>query len=292
MIRALKHHWPEYLMEAGELGLFMLSAGVFATLLEYPGSPVRQAVSDPLLRRALMGASMGLTAMALIYSPWGQRSGAHMNPALTFAFWRIGKVESWDAAFYILAQYAGGLSGVGLAAVLLGDRFAAPPVSYVVTVPGPAGVTAAFLAEVAISFGLMLMVLYSTNSPRYSRYTGLFAGLLLAAYITWESPFSGTGLNPARTFASAVPSGVWTAGWVYFIAPTLGMLLAGEAFRWSRHRGEARCAKLNHHTARRCIFRCGYRESRRPVEANPEPDRYGKAGRPNEDGNPEQPEGR
>jgi aquaporin Z len=266
---ALRLHWPEYLMEAAELGLFMLSAGLFATLLEYPGSPVRQAVSDTLLRRALMGAAMGLTAMALIYSPWGQQSGAHMNPALTFAFWRIGKVDPRDAAFYILAQFAGGLASVEITAGVLGDRFAAPPVSYVVTVPGAAGTTAAFLAEAAISFGLMLLVLYSTNSPRFSRYTGLFAGLLLAAYVTLESPFSGTSLNPARTFASALPSGIWTAGWIYFIAPTLGMLLAGELFRFSRKGGEARCAKLNHHTARRCIFRCGYRESQRPAEAHP-----------------------
>ncbi|MBW6503237.1 aquaporin [bacterium] len=90
---------------------------------------------------------------------------------------------------------------------------------------------------------------------------GLFAGLLLAAYVALESPLSGTGLNPARTFASALPSGIWTAGWIYFIAPPLGMLLAGEAFRWSRHRGKSVCAKLNHYTTRRCIFRCGYMES-------------------------------
>ncbi|GAB4369228.1 MAG: aquaporin [Deltaproteobacteria bacterium] len=264
---ALRLHWPEYLMEAGELCLFMISAGLFATLVEYPGSPVRQAVSDPLLRRALMGAAMGLTAAALIYSPWGQQSGAHMNPALTVAFWRIGKVESPDALWYVLFQFAGGLAGVGLTAVVLGDSFAEPPVSYVVTVPGAAGVAVAFLAETAIAFGLMLLVLYSTNSERFARYTGLFAGLLLAVYITLESPFSGTGLNPARTFASALPSGIWTAGWVYFLAPVLGMLLAGEAFRWSRHRGKARCAKLNHHTKRRCIFRCGYRESPLTTEA-------------------------
>jgi aquaporin Z len=266
---ALRLHWPEYLMEAAELGLFMISAGLFATLVEYPGSPVHQAISDPLLRRTLMGAAMGLTAVGLIYSPWGQQSGAHMNPALTFAFWRIGKVDSWDALFYILFQFVGGLAGVEITSVVLGDRFAAPPVSYVVTVPGSAGVMVAFLAEIAIAFGLMLLVLYFTNSPRYSRYTGLFAGLLLAAYITLESPFSGTGLNPARTFASALPSSIWTAGWVYFTAPVLGMLLADEVFRWSRHRGEARCAKLNHHTTRRCIFRCGYRGKRKPEEARP-----------------------
>ncbi len=265
----LRRHWPEYLMEAAELGLFMVTAGVFATLLEYPGSPVRQAISDPFLRRALMGMTMGITAAAIIYSPWGQQSGAHMNPALTLSFWRIGKVDIWDAAFYILAQFAGGLSGVGLVALVLRGRFSQPPVSYLVTVPGPAGVTVAFLAETAISLGLMLLVLFSTNSPRFSRYTGLLAGLLIAVYVALESPISGTSLNPARTFASALPSGIWTAGWVYFTAPVLGMLLAGEVFRKSRHRGEARCAKLHHHTTRRCIFRCGYSGNRKPEEACP-----------------------
>jgi aquaporin Z len=68
---ALKLHWPEYLMEAAALGLFMVSAGLFGTLLGYPRSPVHLAVPDPLLRRALMGLAMGLTAMAIIYSPWG-----------------------------------------------------------------------------------------------------------------------------------------------------------------------------------------------------------------------------
>jgi aquaporin Z len=268
-LEALRLHWPEYLMEAGELGLFMVSAGAFAILVEYPGSPVRQAITDPFLRRALMGVAMGITAAAVIYSPWGQQSGAHMNPALTFAFWRIGKVESWDAVYYILAQFAGGLSGVGLAAVVLGNKFAKPPVSFLVTVPGAAGVTVAFLAETAIAFGLMLLILYSTNSPRFSRYTGMFAGLLIAALVTWESPLSGTSLNPARTFASALPSGVWTGGWVYFTAPVLGMLLAAGAYRTFHHRGEAGCAKLNHHTTRRCIFRCGYRKSQRCTEARP-----------------------
>jgi len=76
---ALRQHWPEYFMEAAGLGLFMISAGVFGTLLEYPGSPVQQAVADPFLRRILMGTAMGLTAIGIIYSPWGKQSGAHLR---------------------------------------------------------------------------------------------------------------------------------------------------------------------------------------------------------------------
>ena len=93
----------------------MISACLFATLLEHPGSPVRQTITDPLLRRIPMGLAMGATAVATIYSRWGQRSGAHLNPAVTLTFWRLGKVQGRDAAFYVAAQFAGAVVGVGLA---------------------------------------------------------------------------------------------------------------------------------------------------------------------------------
>jgi aquaporin Z len=98
MIRALREHWPEYLLEAIELGIFMISAGVFTVLFEYPGSPIRQAIGDDFFRRMFIGLTMGLTAIGLIYSPLGQRSGAHMNPAVTLTFLRFAKVKPWDAS--------------------------------------------------------------------------------------------------------------------------------------------------------------------------------------------------
>src|SRR4051794_10239121 len=100
MFRALHRHWPEYLMEAAGLGLFMVSAGLFGTLLGHPESPAVRAITDPLPRRVLMGLAMGLTAVGIIYSPWGKQSGAHLNPATTLMFWRLGKVAGWDAVFY------------------------------------------------------------------------------------------------------------------------------------------------------------------------------------------------
>ncbi len=255
MTKALSQHWPEYFMEAFGLGLFMVSAGVFGTLLEYPNSPVHQAIGNPFVRRALMGMAMGLTAIGIIYSPWGQQSGAHINPAVTLTFLRLGKVRLWDAIFYISFQFLGGLAGVLLVLAILRHRFAAPPVSYVATVPGDHGWIIAFIAEAIISFGLMLMVLFTTNSSKLSRYTGLFAGLFVATYITVEAPLSGMSMNPARTFASALPGGIFTALWIYFIAPVLGMMLAVNVYRLTDRR--VICAKLNHHTHRRCIF-CGY----------------------------------
>jgi len=262
MLNALRKHWPEYLIEGACLGIFMISAGMVTALFEYPGSPVHQAMASPDLRRALIGVAMGLTAIGLIYSPWGQQSGAHMNPAVTITFFRLGKIQKWDAIFYIAAQFFGGLLGVLLTKATLGMAFIHPAVNYVVTIPGTAGVAMAFASETAIAFGMMLMILIATNTPRFARFTGVFAGTLVALYITFEAPYSGMSINPARTVASAVPSGVWTADWIYFIGPIGGMLLAAELYRRPRNSVQMACAKLNHHTHRRCIF-CGFGGSHR-----------------------------
>ncbi len=256
MRRALIAHWPEYLMEGALLGAFMISACGFGTLLGHPASPLRHALAGPLVARALMGLAMGGTAVALVYSPWGKQSGAHFNPAVTLAFYRLGKIEPWDATFYVLAQFLGGVAGVALAAAFLGATLAAPDVNYVVTVPGAAGVAAAFAGEAAISFGLMAAVLRASSSPRFGVFTGLVCGALVAAYITLEAPLSGMSMNPARTLASALPARTWTALWIYFAAPALGMLAAAESHL--RRGGAVRCAKLHHQNDKRCIFRCGY----------------------------------
>ena len=257
MIRALQQHWPEYLMEAACLGTFMISAGLFTALLEYPNSPVRHAIPNDFVRLALNGLAMGLTAIGIIYSPWGARSGAHMNPAVTWTFFRLGKVKPWDALFYPIFQTLGGLGGVLLVEFGLGRIFTGAPVRYVVTVPGKAGVASAFVAEMAIACGMMLMVLFMTNTERLSRFTGLFGGTLVFLYITFEGPLSGMSINPARTVASALPSGIWTAAWIYFIAPIGGMLLAVELYRALSKGTQVACAKWNHDMRHRCIF-CGH----------------------------------
>jgi MIP family channel proteins len=265
MRQALRGHWPEYLMEAAHLGLFMISACVFVTLLYHPGSPVgptsplgRSLGHEPL-RRLLMGIAMASTAVAIIYSPWGRRSGAHFNPAVTLTFWRLGKVAGWDAAFYIAAQFLGGVTGVVVARAWLGAPVAHPAVHYAVTVPGSAGPLVALGAEIAISFVLMLVVLTVSNS-RAAALTGLCSGLLVATYITLEAPLSGMSMNPARTLASAVPARTWTALWVYFTGPLIGMLVAADVYMLLARGREAVCAKLYHRPGTRCIFRCGYAE--------------------------------
>src|SRR3974377_412760 len=112
--QAFTQHWPECMIEGVCLGLFMISACAFSALLEHPASPVRTSVMNADVRRFLAGLAMGTTAILLIYSPLGQRSGAHMNPATTLTFYRLGKVERWGAVFFILFQFLGGGLGVGV----------------------------------------------------------------------------------------------------------------------------------------------------------------------------------
>ncbi len=255
---SLQRHWPEYLMEAAGLGIFMISAALCTTVLEYPGSPLHEMIPNVVVRRVLVGIAMGLTAVSLIYSPWGKRSGAHLNPAVTAAFFRLGKIERLDALFYVVAQVLGGLAGLIIAALAIGMAIADPTVNYVVTVPGPYGAAIAFVAEVVISFGLMFVVLLMSNMSSLNAWTGLFAGCLVAVYISLEAPLSGMSINPARTFASAVLAHCWTAFWVYLIAPLFGMLFAAECYVRLKGTHCVLCAKLHHDNSVRCIFRCGY----------------------------------
>lgn len=254
----VRDHWPEYAMEAAGLGLFMVSAAIVTTLFEYPQSPLQDLLPDPVARRVLIGLAMGLTAIGIIYSPWGKRSGAHLNPAVTLTFYRLGKIDGIDACGYVTAQFIGGLIGLALAAAAIGRAVEHPAVNYVVTVPGSGGAFVAFAAEVIISFGLMLVVLIVSNVKLLHAWTGCFAGALVATYIAIEAPLSGMSMNPARTFASAVPAQLWTAFWVYLTAPLIGMLLAAECYARINGLHRVLCAKLHHHNDARCIFRCGY----------------------------------
>lgn len=254
--RTVRQHWPEYWMEGAGLALFMISAAAVTSLLEYPGSSFRQALPDPVVRRILIGLAMGLTAIAIIYSPWGKQSGAHLNPAVTLTFLRLGKIQPTDGLCYVLAQCFGGWLGIIIAATVGGTYIADPAVNYVVTVPGESGPMIAFAAEAFISFVLMLVVLIVSNHTALASWTGVCAGCLVALYIAIEAPLSGMSMNPARTMASAIPAQMFTALWVYGAAPLSGMMAAAALITWLRRDRALACPKLHHANRQRCIF-CG-----------------------------------
>lgn len=251
-------HWREYVIEATCLGLFMVSACVFSTLVFHPAGALHDLLASDASRRVAMGAFMGLTAVALIYSPWGRRSGAHMNPATTLTFLRLRRIAPADALGYVIAQFCGGIMGVIVARSMVGVSLEDASVHYAVTRPGVWGVAAAFVAEIVISAALMSVVLASVASARWQRYTGVFAGLLVWLFIAVESPISGMSMNPARSLGSAAVAGDWMSLWIYWTAPLLGMLLAAE-LHVRRRTPPGGCAKYCH--AAPCHF-CEYRETR------------------------------
>ncbi len=225
----MRAHYPLYLYEAAELAAFMIAA-CLATALLFGSS---YAPRNPWAARALMGLAMGSTAIGIIKSPWGKASGAQFNPAITVTFYRLGKIDPYDAAFYIISHFAGGIGGVLISALLLGPRIATPKVDYAVTVPGFGGPAAAFAAETFMAALLMAVVLYTSNRPRLASWTTWLVGLLIANYILFFAPVSGFSINPARTVGSAVPAHVYTSLWIYFTAPLVGMVGMAEVFvRW------------------------------------------------------------
>jgi aquaporin Z len=245
-------HWPEYAAEAVLLATLLLVACGLGVLLGHPESAWVRAIPDPFARRALFGAAVAATAICLVYSPAGKRSGAHLNPAITLAYLRLGKMRPLDAALYVGAQVAGATAGVLLAWALLRGRLAHPAVHFVTTRPGAAGLAGAFAAEAVISFTLMSVVL-AVSASRRAAWTGACAGALLFLFVVLEEPLSGMSMNPARSFGSAVAAGELRTLWVYLVAPPLGMLAAASAMR---RRAARACAKLRHAPDVPCIF-CG-----------------------------------
>jgi aquaporin Z len=243
-----------YLMEAGETCLYLFSACAVATLLWHPASPVRACLPNDAVRRMVMGVAMGATIMAIVLSPWGKQSGAHFNPALTFTFYRLGKVKKWDAVFYCFAQLSGATAGVALASHLLRGAPGHHAVRYAATLPGTCGDGVAFVAELVLSFFLMSAILFAASHQRLAPHTHHVAAVLAAAYMAFESPLSGMSTNPARTFGPAAYAGCWHALWIYFVAPPLGMLAAAEVFLAVRAGSGTYCAKLHHDNDKRCIF--------------------------------------
>ncbi|HEX7639282.1 MAG TPA: aquaporin [Burkholderiaceae bacterium] len=251
--RALRRHLGEYLIEAFFLALFITAAGVVATVLDMPA--VHRAVGGPAARRAVAGAAMGLLAMAMIYSPWGRRSGTHLNPAMTLAFWRLRKVGHYDLLFYVLAQFAGGAAGIGVVRAWMAPALVDGPGTGVLPTEF-GGLLMAFAVEFVMAATAMLVVLLTINHIALYRWAGVACGLLAAVYAAFQSPLSALGMNPARTAFAALAAGRGDALWVSLLAPVLGMLLAVDAYRLLTGRTQVACAKLAHNVEGRCIFRC------------------------------------
>jgi len=256
---AIRLHWREYLMEGTEIASLMLSICVFGTLLYGSDSPfTNYVVISRESRSILMGIAIAATTFLIICSPFGRRSGAHLNPAITLTFLWLGRIHYWDAVCYVTAHFIGAVVGVAIARQIFGVRLSSAPVLYLVTLPGAYGKLPAFIAEFVVSGLLMGVVLYAANHRRLTRFSPIFVALFPMVYFALGSSIAGFSVNPARTFSSAVFAWLWQGIWIYFLGPCLGMLVSAAIYIRGSESDGVYCAKVFHDRQSPCPFPCHF----------------------------------
>lgn len=208
------------------------------------GSPVAGLVPGEAARRALTGFLFGSVGALIAVSPVGKISGAHINPAVTFAFWLQGRMKAGVALGYVAAQLAGGFLGAG---ALRAWGAMGASVAYAATQPGPAGPWAATLGETAATFCLVAGLFLFLGHPRLRGATPALFPFLYAALVSIEAPLSGASTNPARSLGPGLVAGVADGWWVYWLGPFLGTLAGVAVLKvpWARSL-EIRVAKVFH----------------------------------------------
>lgn len=197
---------------------------------------------DLFLRRLVTGFLFGSVGALIALSPLGRISGAHLDPVLSWAFWAVGSLSPMDAALYTVAQFAGAtLAGLALPQAwgVFGHA-----VLYGATVPSAAGPFLAVLGEAISTFALVGGILLFVGHGRMRPFTPALIPPLVALLVGFEAPWSGTSMNPARSFGPAVPSHTLGVLWIYLVGPALGAAVAAIAVARS---DTIHVAKLAHH---------------------------------------------
>jgi len=228
-------HWAEWSCEFAGTALLLIG-GLSAVCLDFGShSPTARLVPDHSVRLLITGLLFAGTGSLVAVSPLGRRSGAHLNPVVTLAFWVQHRVHVHDVIGYIAAQCLGALAGAAVVRGLWGSTAVA--VRTGATVPGHGfGPGDAVLLEGAMTTALLLMLLFFTSSHALARWTPLGNWLLVATLVWVGADYTGTSLNPARSLGPAIVSSLLGIWWVYVVGPLLGGALATGVFGLFRDR--------------------------------------------------------
>lgn len=217
------------------LVLFGCGAAVTANTL----MGINTAVEPLGYTTLLIAFAFGLSIVAMAYTI-GDISGCHINPAVSIGVFAAGRMEVNDLIGYLIAQFLGGIAGAGLLAVFMGDTAALGQNGYGDASALGISMGTAFLVEVVLTFVFVLLILSVTAKESLSSVAGLIIGLTLTLIHILGIPFTGTSVNPARSFGPAILAGgqALTQVWLFILAPLVGGLLAAVAYR-AAHQKEA-----------------------------------------------------
>jgi aquaporin Z len=249
-----RFHLSEWGAELAGTAILMLG-GLSAVALDFGrGSPVAAAIPAVSPRLLLTGALFAATGSLVAISPLGRLSGAHVNPAVTVAFWLTRQVHPHDLAGYLAAQFGGALIGVGVWRLAWGSQ--AESVMGGVTAPGP-GVLPwqAVAIEALMTAILVLTIFLFVSKPRLMRWTPLAVWLVVTVLVWQGALLTGTSLNPARSLGPAVIRGSYSSIWIYFLGPLLGAAVAAGLVHLLGARFRPLTAKLFHDPRYPTIFR-------------------------------------
>jgi aquaporin NIP len=199
--------------------------GTFALVFAGTGAIIIDDVSHGTVTHVGVALTFGLVVAAMIYAV-GDISGAHLNPAVTTAFWRAGRFPGRLIAPYITSQCLGALAASGLL------RFLFPSHTTLgATLPAGSEMQS-FVLEFVLTFFLMFVVLNVSTGAREKGITaGMAVGSVIALEALFAGPICGASMNPARSLAPAAVSGHWVHLWIYLAAPVLGALAGVTACR-------------------------------------------------------------
>lgn len=214
--------------------------GTFWLVLGGCGSAVL-AAGFPEVGIGLLGVSLafGLTVLTMVYAI-GHISGCHLNPAVSFGLWAGGRFSASELLPYIAVQVAGAIAGAGVLYLIASGQagfgletgFAAN--GFGEHSPGGYTLSAALVAEIIMTFMFLIIILGATDSRAPQGFAGIAIGLGLTLIHLISIPVTNTSVNPARSTGQALFVGDWAVSqlWLFWVAPIIGALIAGFAYRW------------------------------------------------------------
>jgi MIP family channel proteins len=204
------------------------AVGTFFLVLMGPGAIVVNALTGGALTPLGIALAFGLVILIMVAS-LGHLSGAHLNPAVTLAFWSSGHFPAADVVAYIVAQCA------GAAGASLLTRAALGPAGHVGATLPTVSSGVAFGVEGTLSLMLMLVIMAAATDERVTEGSAaVVVGATVGLCALVGGPLTGASMNPARSLGPALAGGGWDRHWIYWTAPVLGMLAGAHAYEWLR----------------------------------------------------------